>query len=113
MSKWIKVLGTLGVGGQKGLVYEPSGLCPCICATTYKDPIKVTIKNKRTRNITINLKDGIIYTFKSNYYKTSLSNLLNESSGRRACGVLVVPDDGTKYVDNVNWDVLRQHDETL
>lgn len=38
----------LEVGGQKGIVYYPYGICPALTATQYKDPCKVLIQLKRT-----------------------------------------------------------------
>lgn len=33
-------LAHIGVGGQKGYVYDINGICPCLPATQYKDPAK-------------------------------------------------------------------------
>ena len=37
----LKFLGELGVGGERGYVFDKSGLCPSESATQYKDAIKV------------------------------------------------------------------------
>ena len=39
-SKKIIIVGDLGVGGERGVVYHPLGICPCLSATQYKDPNK-------------------------------------------------------------------------
>lgn len=36
-------VGNLGVGGERGDVFLPTGICPCQSATQYKDAIKVVI----------------------------------------------------------------------
>lgn len=45
--KEIKALCDLEVGGQKGIVYYPFGICSALTATQYKDPHKVLLKKKR------------------------------------------------------------------
>jgi len=42
--KKIKNLGYIGVGGQKGYVFDISGVIPTIPATTYKDAQKILIE---------------------------------------------------------------------
>jgi len=42
--KKIKNLGYIGVGGQKGYVFDISGVIPTILATTYKDAQKILIE---------------------------------------------------------------------
>ena len=37
----IKVVGDRGTGGQQGLIFDDSGISPCVNACTYKDPIKI------------------------------------------------------------------------
>ena len=39
----IKVLAHIGVGGQKGYVFDPDGICPTLPATQWKDPTKVLL----------------------------------------------------------------------
>lgn len=39
----IKIAGHRGTGGQQGYIYFIDGLCPCIPASTYKDPVKIVI----------------------------------------------------------------------
>lgn len=41
MASNLKLIGDLGVGGERGMVFLPTGYCPCESATQYKDPIKV------------------------------------------------------------------------
>lgn len=36
--------GTLGVGGQKGIVYSTSGVCCCLAASQYKDATKILVR---------------------------------------------------------------------
>ena len=36
--------GTLGVGGQKGIVYSTSGVCCCLPASQYKDATKILVR---------------------------------------------------------------------
>ena len=51
--KEIKALCDLEVGGQKGIVYYPFGICSALTATQYKDPHKVLLKKNgkaRTHN---------------------------------------------------------------
>lgn len=53
-SKQIKiiVLGHIGVGGQKGYLFNPNGLCAALPASQFKDPTKVLIKTKMLKNKT-------------------------------------------------------------
>ena len=45
----IEVVGDRGTGGQQGLIYGEEGLSPTINASTYKDPVKLRIKQIGTR----------------------------------------------------------------
>jgi len=40
------ILMDLGVGGERGLVYDINGLCCCQSATQYKDANKVLVKKE-------------------------------------------------------------------
>lgn len=40
-SKKLKLLGNLGVGGERGDVFSTNGICPSQSATQYKDAIKI------------------------------------------------------------------------
>lgn len=40
-SKKLKLLGNLGVGGERGDVFSMNGICPSQSATQYKDAIKI------------------------------------------------------------------------
>lgn len=42
-SKKLKLLGNLGVGGERGDVFSPKGICPSQSATQYKDAIKILV----------------------------------------------------------------------
>ena len=42
--KRINVVGDRGTGGQQGLIYGDDGIAPTVNACTYKDPMKVRIK---------------------------------------------------------------------
>lgn len=42
MDRIIRV-GHIGYGGEKGWIMLGEGICPCIPASTYKDPIKVVV----------------------------------------------------------------------
>lgn len=42
----INALGHLGVGGQKGWVFDTQGISRCLAATDYKDPTKVVVKEE-------------------------------------------------------------------
>ena len=46
-SKRIEVVGDRGTGGQQGLIFDDSGISPCVNACTYKDPIKIKVANKK------------------------------------------------------------------
>ena len=37
----LRVMCDLGVGGQRGRVFSPNGVCPTLSGTDYKDPIKI------------------------------------------------------------------------
>ena len=45
MERKIKKLGNINPNGksQSGNVYDPMGLCPTLCCTDYKAPIKVVV----------------------------------------------------------------------
>lgn len=45
------IVGDLGVGGERGIVYSPKGIAPCESATQYKDPTKILVEdgNKEDR----------------------------------------------------------------
>lgn len=45
MNKLI-IVGHLGVGGQRGYVFRPDGVCPCLSATQYKDPTKIVANDE-------------------------------------------------------------------
>ena len=45
----IEVVGNHGTGGQQGLIYGEGGLSPTINASTYKDPVKLRVKQIGTR----------------------------------------------------------------
>lgn len=42
-SKKLKLLGNLGVGGERGDVFSINGICPSQSATQYKDAIKIIL----------------------------------------------------------------------
>lgn len=42
-------LDTIGVGGQRGYVFDELGICPCQSATQWKDAIKVLIRDESNR----------------------------------------------------------------
>ena len=42
-SKKLKLLGNLGVGGERGDVFSVNGICPSQSATQYKDAIKIIL----------------------------------------------------------------------
>lgn len=42
-SKKLKLLGNLGVGGERGDVFSTSGVCPSQSATQHKDAIKIIL----------------------------------------------------------------------
>lgn len=44
----MKILCDLGVGGQKGIVYYPFGICSAMTATQYKDPHKILIRKRKS-----------------------------------------------------------------
>lgn len=60
----IKVVGDRGTGGQQGLIFDDSGISPCVNACTYKDPIKIKANynyealNKSIENNRHLLKEG-------------------------------------------------------
>lgn len=37
------VLADIGVGGERGLIFDCCGISPTLSATQYKDPVKVVI----------------------------------------------------------------------
>lgn len=39
----VKTLIHRGTGGQQGWIYDINYICPCIPASTYKDPVKLVI----------------------------------------------------------------------
>lgn len=39
----IQIVGDLGVGGERGVVYSPKGIAPCLSATQYKDANKIIL----------------------------------------------------------------------
>jgi len=41
MASNLKLIGNIGVGGERGDVFIPTGYSPCLSATQYKDPVKV------------------------------------------------------------------------
>ena len=42
---YIKILGHIGVGGQKGYIYDISGVISCLPASQWKDPYKIVVEN--------------------------------------------------------------------
>ena len=74
---YVKYLCDLGVGGQKGIVYYPFGICSALTATQYKDPHKILIRHKKkdkTQIVLNPMPDGTCRTLKNQYYKNSISN---------------------------------------
>jgi len=54
-----KVVGDRGTGGQQGLIFDDSGISPCVNACSYKDPIKIkTNYNYKKVNETIEQNEG-------------------------------------------------------
>lgn len=51
--KKIKPLGHLGVGGQKGWVFDSNGISRCLAATDYKDPTKIVVDDNDSEEIKI------------------------------------------------------------
>lgn len=49
----INALGHLGVGGQKGWVFDTQGISRCLAATDYKDPTKIVVDNNDSEGIKI------------------------------------------------------------
>ena len=47
-SKKLKLLGNLGVGGERGDVFSINGICPSQSATQYKDAIKIILSTSET-----------------------------------------------------------------
>ena len=43
----LKILGHIGVGGQKGYIYDISGVISCLPASQWKDPCKIVVKYSR------------------------------------------------------------------
>ena len=44
----VNIVAHIGVGGQKGYIYNVTGICPCLPATQYKDPCKVILSALET-----------------------------------------------------------------
>ena len=46
------VVADIGVGGQRGLIYDSHGIAPTLSATQYKDSTKVLVyeRNNETRS---------------------------------------------------------------
>ena len=42
-NKKLRLLGNLGVGGERGDVFSINGICPSQSATQYKDAIKILV----------------------------------------------------------------------
>lgn len=71
----INTMGNLGVGGQKGFVYDPDGIAPCLPATQYKDPCKIiTVEDLNRPRV------------------QRLGNLYNENAGGARAGNTYNPD---------------------
>ena len=47
----IKILGHIGVGGQKGYIYDTLGVISCLPASQWKDPCKIVVENPDRRMI--------------------------------------------------------------
>lgn len=47
--KEIKAIFHVGVGGQKGWVFDISGTCPCLPASQYKDATKILVRRKNEK----------------------------------------------------------------
>ena len=47
-SKKLKLLGNLGVGGERGDVFSINSICPSQSATQYKDAIKILLSMSAT-----------------------------------------------------------------
>lgn len=45
----LRFLGNIGVGGERGDVWNPDGICPSESATQYKDAIKILINENEDR----------------------------------------------------------------
>lgn len=45
----IIVVSHMGVGGQRGRIYHPDGIAPCISSTTHKDATKIVVKYESNR----------------------------------------------------------------
>ena len=75
----IMTLCDLGVGGQKGLVYAPSGISASLTATQYKDPPKIICKVNDNKYVVNPMPNGTCRTIKNQYYKNSIPNF--ESTG--------------------------------
>lgn len=73
LSKELIVLGHVGVGGQKGFLYEIHGVAPCLPASQYKDPTKILVHDyiklctpNNNENLSTETDYKIIYL--GNYY---------------------------------------------
>lgn len=94
--KKIKPLGHLGVGRQKGWVFDSNGISRCLAATDYKDPTKIVVDDNDSEEIKIK-RLGNLYDENAGgaragnvYDQDGLSPTLQTSQGENRQPLIVI-----------------------
>ena len=74
-----RILGHIGVGGERGRVINPKSTMTSLSATDYKDPPK-TIKRYKAVKALNPMPNGTCRTLKHQYQKNSVSNFESEGT---------------------------------